>query len=77
MAKRRTAKVLKFEPVVVGDGYRFDPDEILEKAKGQGFTTVCILAETEDGPIWVSGSANAGEILVLMERAKHQIVFGD
>lgn len=71
-----TAKVLKFDPVVVGDNYRFDPDEILDGAKGQGFSTVAILAEMEDGSIWVSGSANAGEVLVLMERAKRHIVFG-
>ena len=29
-----------------------------------------------DGEIWISGSANAGETLILMERAKRQIVFG-
>lgn len=71
------SNVLKFEPAVVGEGYRFDADEILEGAKGQGFITVAILAETEDGAIWVSGSANAGETLVLMEKAKRQIVFGE
>lgn len=71
-----TAKVIKFDPVVVGEGFRFDPDDILEGAKGQGFSTLAILAETEDGEIWISGSANAGETLILMERAKRQIVFG-
>ena len=69
--------VTKFEPVLVGEGYRFDPDEILEAAKGQKFEKVAILAENPDGTIWVSGSANAGETMVLMERAKHHIVFGD
>lgn len=71
-----TAKVLKFDPVVVGEGFRFDPDQILEEAKGQGFTILAVLAETEDGEIWISGSANAGETLILMECAKRQIVFG-
>ena len=37
-----TAKVLKFDPVVVGDGYRFDADELLEAAKGQGFVTLTL-----------------------------------
>lgn len=69
--------VVKFEPVLVGEGFRFDPDELLEAAKGQGFTTVAILGQMEDGSYWVSGSANAGETLILIERAKHQIIFGD
>lgn len=71
------SNVVKFDPVVVGEGYRFDPDELLEAAKGQGFETLAILGQLPDGTYWVSGSSNAGETLVLMERAKHQIVFGD
>jgi len=71
------SNVVKLEPVEVGENFRFDPDEILEAAKGQGFQTVAILGQLEDGTIWVSGSANAGEVLVLMERAKRQIVFGE
>lgn len=71
------SNVVKLEPVEVGEGYRFDPDEILEAAKGQGFRMIAVLGELEDGSFWVSGSANAGETLVLMERAKHRIVFGE
>ena len=70
------ANVHKFEPELVGEGYRFDPDAILEEAKGQGFTNVLIIAEQPDGEIWVSSAANGGVALVLMERAKRQIVFG-
>jgi len=71
------SNVLKFDPVVVGEGFRFDPDVILEAAKGHGLTMLAILGECPDGTIYIAGSANAGETLVLMERAKHQIVFGD
>lgn len=71
------SEVLRFHPEVVGDGFRFDADEVLEAAKGNGFTTVAVLAQTPDGDIWISGNANAGEILVLMERAKHVAVFGE
>ncbi len=71
------SKVLKFEPQVVGEGYRFDPDQILEAAKGQGFKTIAVIGELEDGTIWVSGSANAGETLILMKYAERQIVFGE
>ena len=69
-------EVHKFEPIEVGEGYRFDPDDILETAKGNEFETVVVLGQMPDGTTWVSSSANAGEALVLIERAKHQIVFG-
>lgn len=69
--------VIKFEPVVVGDGYRFDPDELLEAAKGKGFGRLAIIGDLPDGSIWVSGNANVGETLILMEFAKRHIVFGE
>lgn len=71
------SNVLEFHPEVVGAGYRFDPDAILEAAKGQGFTNIVIVGEQSDGSTWVSSAANAGEALILMERAKKRIVFGD
>lgn len=71
-----SATVHKLELVEVGEGFRFDPDELLEAAKGQGFTKLAILAQNPDGTLWVSGTANAGETLILMELAKHQIVHG-
>lgn len=71
------SNVVKLEPVEIGEGYRFDADAILEAAKGAGFTRLAILGDLEDGSVWVSGNANAGEILVLMEMAKRQLVFGE
>jgi hypothetical protein len=70
-------KVVNFSPVEVGSNYRFEPDDLLEAAKGIGFTTLVILGELEDGSQWVSGSANAGETLIMIERAKHTLIFGD
>ena len=69
--------VVKLNPVTVGEEFRFDPDEILEGAKGQKFSILSIVAETEDGEIWVSGSANAGETLILLEKAKDFLIFGE
>lgn len=66
--------VVKFDPVVVGEGYRFEPDEILEQAKGQGFTRLAVIGELPDGEIWVSGSANAGETIILIELAKLEVL---
>jgi hypothetical protein len=70
------ADVVKLELVTVGEGFRFDPDELLEAAKGQGFTRLAILGQNPDGSLWVSGSANAGETVILIELAKHQIIMG-
>ena len=72
-----SGSVHEFIPQLVGDGYRFEPDKILEEAKGRCFTNVLIIGEFESGEFWISSAANAGEALVLMEKAKHQIVFGD
>lgn len=72
-----TAEIVQLNPETVGDEYRFDPDQVLEDAKGQGFMTLMVLAQNEDGDIWITGNANVGETLVLMERAKHHLVFGD
>lgn len=69
------SKVAKLELVEVGEDFRFDPDVILENAKGLGFTTVAVLGELEDGSVWISGSANFGETLILMEKVKHSILF--
>lgn len=69
--------VHKLELVQVGQDFRFDPDQILEAAKGKDFARVSVIGELPDGSIWVSGSANAGETIILMEMAKRQIIFGE
>ncbi|RWK39245.1 hypothetical protein [Mesorhizobium sp.] len=71
------SNVVRLEPVEVGPGYRFDPDELLEAAKGHEFATLVIIGELPNGETWVSGSASVGEALVMIERGKHQLVFGE
>jgi hypothetical protein len=71
------AEIVRLHPGEVGEGYRFDADDVLEAAKGQGFQTLAIRGQNPDGTIWISGNANAGETLVLMERAKRMVVFGE
>ena len=63
------------KPALVGETYRFDCDELLEAAKGRGFDRLVIIADYADGPgLWVSGSANAGESMLLLEAAKLRLV---
>lgn len=71
------SEVLKFSPKVVGEGFRFDPDQILDGAKGQEFATICVIGHYLGGELWISGSANAGETLILLELAKHHLLFGN
>lgn len=71
------AEIHKFQPIEIGDAYRFDPDEILEQAKGKSFSELVIIGTLPDGEHWTSGNCNAGEALILMERAKIKIVTGE
>lgn len=71
------ADILPFQPVEVGAQVRFNPDEVLDQAKGQSWHRMAIIGQTEDGNYWISGNANAGELLILIEQIKHAIVFGD
>jgi hypothetical protein len=61
----------------VGSDYRFNVDEVIEGTKGIGLENVLIVGEQADGTLVVRSACNAGEALVLMEKAKHRIVFGD
>lgn len=69
-------EVKKFEPRVVGEGFRFNNDDILDGVKGEDFQTLVVIGEYEDGEIWVSGTANKGESLIVLERAKSLLIFG-
>lgn len=71
------SNVVKLDPEFVGEDYRFEPDQILDAAKGQGFSSLAVVGVLKDGTTWASGTGSAGETLILMERAKRQIVFGE
>ena len=69
-----SGKVVKLELVTVGENFRFDPDALLEAAKGRDIETLVIIGQLPDGELWISGSANAGETIILMEMAKAEII---
>jgi hypothetical protein len=68
--------VIKFEPVVVGEAYRFDPDEALEAAKDLNLTSVTIIGAMPNGETWFSSSVGAGETLLLLKRAELILIDG-
>ena len=72
-----TDNVIGFRPEIVGEGFRLNPDEMLENTKGNGLKKLCIIGETEDGELYVAGNANVGVTLVLMLWFQHQLVTGE
>ena len=68
------AEVVKLVPSSMGDGFRFDANALLDDFKDTEIETLIVIAEN-DGVITVRGNANTGEALLLMERAKHALVF--
>lgn len=70
-------EVVQLGPREVSDGWRFDPDEILEAAKGLDFANLAIIGELPDGRLYFAGVANANETLMLIERAKLKIISPD
>lgn len=70
--------VVKLELISIGEDVRLDPDAILEAAMGKGFTKLVIIGEfpedSDEDELFIAGSANAGESLILMELAKLQVI---
>jgi hypothetical protein len=52
----------------------FNPDELLEKFKGQQYSRFLIIADYPDGSFEVAGNCNTGEAMWLMERAKYEYI---
>ena len=70
------AEIVQFKPVEVSSGYRFDADTILDGAKGNEFDILIVVGQLANGETWISSTANAGEAIILMERAKRDLIFG-
>lgn len=71
-----TDKIVQLIPEYAGEEFRLSGDNVLEAAKGQDWHRMAVIGQTEDGEIRVTGTANAGEIMILLEQVKHFIVFG-
>lgn len=70
------SNVVKLELVEVGADFRFDAGQLLEAAKGARFERMAIIGRLECGQLYVAGTANAGETTILLEQAKHMLIFG-
>jgi len=72
-----TDNVVKLAPVEFGADFRFDSDALLETMKGKTYERLVVIGQFEDGSSVIEGNCNSGEVLFLMEIAKHHLVFGD
>lgn len=69
--------VLRLVPDRIGEDVDLGVKNVLEEAEEYDLDTVVVIGETKEGEMYVAGSRNAGASLVLIERAKHKLVFGD
>ena len=60
------SKVTHLSVIEAGEGFKADPDKILEGATGQGLTDVLICGYLPDGAMWLSSSCGDSETLMLM-----------
>lgn len=72
-----SAEVVKLVPDTVGDGFRFEVRDILDVASEAGLVDAIVIGIDADGDLYVSSNINGGQSLVLIERAKRLIVFGE
>ena len=70
------SNVVELKLVEVGENFRFEADKLLDAAKGQQFAKLAIIGENPDGTLWLSGTSNAGETLILLKWAEGLIVTG-
>ncbi len=70
------AEVVKLKLVEIGEGHRLEADTLLDAAKAVAFERMVIIGRLDDGDLYVAGTANAGESLILLKQAEHFVVFG-
>lgn len=68
--------VVKLELVEVGENVRLAAQPVLDGAADQSFERMVVIGRCDDGSLYVAGTANAGETMILLEQAKHFIAFG-
>ena len=68
--------VHKLQVVEAGTNYRIEANQVLNAAKAHDFERMVVIGRLENGDLYVAGTANAGESLILIEQAKHLVVFG-
>lgn len=66
--------VVALKLVEIGEGVVLDGRQVLQAAIDAGLRRVVVIGEMADGEEWVSSNVNAGESLIMIERARNFIV---
>lgn len=70
-----TAEIVRLVPQEAGDAFRLEADAVLDGAKGRDYHRLVVIGQIEgEDDLYVAGTDNAGESLILMEWAKLQII---
>lgn len=72
-----TDNVIKLVPDSVGEAYEVQVVDVLDGAAQEGLIMVGVIGYDADGGLFVAGSHSDGELVMLLERAKHYILFGE
>jgi hypothetical protein len=72
-----TDNVIQLVPDSVGEAYEVQVVDVLDGAAAEGLTMVGVIGYDADGGLFVAGSHGDGELIMLLERAKHYILFGE
>lgn len=66
--------VVALKLVEIGEGVVLDGRQVMQAAIDAGLRRVVVIGEMADGEEWVSSNVNAGESLIMIERAKRVII---
>lgn len=72
-----TDNVIHLVPDSIGDAYVVQVSDVLDGAVAEGLTMVGVIGYDAGGGVFVAGSHSDGELIMLLERAKHYILFGE
>ena len=71
-----TDSVIKFQPQVVGEGFRIDPVEMLSATNGADFETLAVVGLTHDGELYMACNKGMGVMAMLIISCQHKIALG-
>jgi hypothetical protein len=70
------SNVVNLELIEAGEHYRVEAEKVLVAAGAVDFERMVVIGRTSDGGLYVAGTANAGESMILIEQARHYLAFG-
>lgn len=67
------SNVVSFNPGIVGDGAKIDPETVLDAAKGK-LSAVVVIGIEHNGHLYCASSDGRPEVIALCERVKARLI---